>query len=100
MPTTAGASSTFAIVGGGPTGVELAGAIAEVARQTLPPDFRRIDPSTARILLIEAGPRILPALPEKLSAYAAKALGRMGVEVLAGTRSRVATTAASRSAVD
>jgi len=76
---------TFAIVGGGPTGVELAGAIAEVARQTLPPEFRRIDPSTARIMLIEAGPRILPALPEKLSAYAAKALGRLGVEVLAGT---------------
>ena len=76
---------TFAIVGGGPTGVELAGAIAEVARQTLPPEFRRIDPSTARILLLEAGPRILPALPEKLSAYAVKALGRLGVEVLAGT---------------
>ena len=73
---------TFAIVGGGPTGVEMAGAIAEVARQTLPPDFRRIDPRTARILLIEAGPRILPALPEKLSAYAQSALSRMGVEVL------------------
>jgi NADH dehydrogenase len=76
---------TFAIVGGGPTGVELAGAIAEVARHTLPPEFRRIDPRTARILLIEAGPRILPALTEKLSAYAEKALGRMGVEVLTGT---------------
>ena len=72
---------TFAIVGGGPTGVELAGAIAEVARQTLPPEFRRIDPRTARILLIEAGPRILPALSERLSAYATKVLGRMGVEV-------------------
>jgi NADH dehydrogenase len=76
---------TFVVVGGGPTGVELAGAIAEVARQTLPPDFRRIDPRTARILLIEAGPRILPALPEKLSAYAEKALTKMGVEVLAST---------------
>src|SRR5579872_3589330 len=75
---------TFAIVGGGPTGVELAGAIAEVARQTLPPEFRRIDPRTARILLIEAGPRILPALTERLSAYATKALTRMGVEVLVG----------------
>ena len=73
---------TFAIVGGGPTGVEMAGALAEIARQTLPSDFRRIDPSTARILLIEAGPRILPALPEPLSAYAERALRGMGVEVL------------------
>src|SRR5499427_5676250 len=73
---------TFAIVGGGPTGVEMAGAIAEVARQTLPPDFRRIDPRTARILLIEAGPRILPTIPEQLSGYAERALARMGVEVL------------------
>ena len=73
---------TFAIVGGGPTGVEMAGAIAEVARQTLPPEFRRIDPRTARIVLIEAGPRILPALPESLSRYAENTLGRMGVEVL------------------
>ena len=76
---------TFAIVGGGPTGVEMAGALAEVARQTLPPDFRRIDPSTARILLIEAGPRILPALSKALSAYAERSLGRMGVEVLTST---------------
>jgi len=73
---------TFAIVGGGPTGVEMAGALAEVARQTLPPDFRRIDPRTTRILLIEAGPRILPAFPERLSAYAERALSRMGVEVM------------------
>jgi NADH:ubiquinone reductase (H+-translocating) len=73
---------TFAIVGGGPTGVEMAGAIAEIARQTLAPDFRRIDPRTARIVLIEAGARILPALPERLSAYAERALTRMGVEVL------------------
>jgi NADH dehydrogenase len=73
---------TFVIVGGGPTGVEMAGALAEVARQTLPPDFRDIDPRTARILLVEAGPRILAALPDKLSAYAQRALERMGVEVL------------------
>jgi NADH dehydrogenase len=73
---------TFAVVGGGPTGVEMAGALAEVARQTLPPDFRSIDPRSARILLIEAGPRILPALPENLSVYATKALTAMGVEVL------------------
>jgi NADH dehydrogenase len=76
---------TFAIVGGGPTGVEMAGAIAEVARQTLARDFRRIDPRTARILLIEAGPRLLPAFPEHLSAYARNALERMGVEVLPST---------------
>jgi len=73
---------TFVIVGGGPTGVELAGAIAEMARETLPPDFRNIDPRMARIWLIEAGPRILPALPERLSAYAQKTLLRMGVDVL------------------
>jgi NADH dehydrogenase len=76
---------TFAIVGGGPTGVEMAGAIAEVAFQTLAPDFRRIDPRTARILLIEAGPRLLPALPERLSAHAQDALQRMRVEVLTST---------------
>jgi len=73
---------TFAIVGAGPTGVEMAGAIAEVARQTLPPDFRRIDPRSARILLIEAGSRILPAFPPALSTHAEKSLERMGVEVL------------------
>ena len=76
---------TFAIVGGGPTGVEMAGAIAEVARQTLARDFRRIDPRTARILLIEAGPRLLPALPAQLSAYTHRALERMGVEVFTST---------------
>ncbi len=51
------------IVGGGATGVEMAGAIAEIARQTIANDFRRIDPRTARIILLEAGPRVLPALP-------------------------------------
>ncbi len=75
---------TFVIVGGGPTGVELAGAISELARHSLPLDFRRIDPQHARILLIEAGPRLLPALPEHLSAYAARVLARKGVEVLTG----------------
>jgi NADH:ubiquinone reductase (H+-translocating) len=77
---------TFVIVGGGATGVEMAGAIAEIARHTLVKDFRRIDPSTARIILIEAGPRILPAMPEDLSDYAQKALTQMGVEVLTATR--------------
>lgn len=77
---------TFVIVGGGPTGVELAGAVAEVARQSLPPDFRRVDPRMARIILIEAGPRILPTLPEDLSAYAHRSLVEMGVEILVNTR--------------
>ena len=73
---------TFVIVGGGPTGVEMAGAIAEVARHALRRDFRRIDPSHARIVLIEAGPRILPTFPERLSDYAAKTLLNMGVEIM------------------
>ena len=60
----------------------MAGAIAEIARHTLVKDFRRIDPSTARIILVEAGPRILPAMPENLSDYASQALTRMGVEVM------------------
>ena len=76
---------TFVIVGGGPTGVEMAGAIAEVARQTLKRDFRRIDPRTARIVLVEAGPRLLPAFTEHHSRYAHGALTMMGVEVLTST---------------
>jgi NADH dehydrogenase len=75
---------TFVIVGGGPTGVEMAGAIAEIARQTLRFDFRRIDPRSSRIVLIEAGPRILSTFSEKLSAYAKRSLERMGVEVMTG----------------
>lgn len=73
---------TFVVVGGGPTGVEMAGAIAEVAHHALPAEFRHIDPHAARIILIEAGPRLLPSFPEDLSAYAQNALERMGVEVL------------------
>jgi NADH dehydrogenase len=76
---------TFAIVGGGPTGVEMAGAMAEVARQTLQDEFRRIDPRTSRIVLIEAGPRLLAAFPEHLSRYAHDALERRGVEVRLST---------------
>jgi NADH dehydrogenase len=72
---------TFVIVGGGATGVEMAGAIAEVARQTLAADFRRIDPRSAHIILIEAGPRLLPTFPLGLSEYALKTLSRVGVEV-------------------
>ncbi len=73
---------TFVIIGGGPTGVEMAGAIAEVARQTLARDFRRIDPRTARIVLIEAGPRLLPTFSEQHSSYARDTLVAMGVDVM------------------
>jgi NADH:ubiquinone reductase (H+-translocating) len=76
---------TFIIVGGGATGVEMSGAIADVARQTLAADFRRIDPRSARIVLIEAGPRILPTFPESLSDYARDVLVSGGVEVKTGT---------------
>jgi NADH dehydrogenase len=77
---------TFAIVGGGATGVEMAGAISEVARQSLAKDFRHIDPTAARIVLIEAGPRIMPTLPEKLSDYVRRTLAKKGVEVMTSTR--------------
>jgi NADH:ubiquinone reductase (H+-translocating) len=73
---------TFVIIGGGPTGVEMAGAIAEVARQTLARDFRRIDSRTARIVLIEAGPRLLPTFSEQHSSYARDTLVAMGVDVM------------------
>ncbi len=76
---------TFVVVGGGPTGVELAGAIAELTHQNLRPDFRRIDTRTARVLLIEAGPRILPSFTPQLSSYALAALERLGVEVQVGS---------------
>jgi NADH:ubiquinone reductase (H+-translocating) len=75
---------TFVVVGAGPTGVEMAGAFAEVARHTLARDFRRIDPRTARVLLVEAGPRILPAYPEDLSAKAQRQLEALGVHVWTG----------------
>src|SRR5205814_4810907 len=74
----------FVIIGGGPTGVELAGAMAELAKAALARDFRRIDPTTARIVLVEAGPRLLPGFPPKLSAVAARALTRLGVELRLG----------------
>ena len=76
---------TFVIIGGGPTGVELAGALAELAKAALARDFRHIDPTTARIILVEAGPRLLPSFPPKLSAVAARALTRLGVELRLGT---------------
>jgi NADH dehydrogenase len=79
---------TFVIVGGGPTGVELAGAIAELAHQNLPQEFRRIDTRQARVVLIEAGPRILPSFTEELSAYAHASLERQGVEIQLGSAVR------------
>lgn len=75
---------TCVIVGGGPTGVELAGAVAELTRWTLKNDFRRIDPRATRILLIEAGPRVLSGFPDNLSAYAVRALEGLGVTVRTG----------------
>ncbi len=76
------ALTSFVIVGGGPTGVELAGSLGEMTRSTLKSEYRHIDPSKARILLIDAAPRILMEFPEPLSRYAAKALGGLGVEVM------------------
>ncbi len=77
---------TFVVVGGGPTGVELAGAIGEMSRYTLARDFRKIDPRVARIILIEAGPRILPAFGEKLAARAVRDLESLGVQVWINSR--------------
>src|SRR4030095_6545762 len=70
---------TFVVVGGGPTGVELAGALGEMTRFTLSRDFRRIDPKLTRIILIEAGPRILPSFPEVLARRAMRDLEALGV---------------------
>src|SRR5665213_2003431 len=72
---------TVIIIGGGPTGVELAGAFAELARHVLKRDFRRIDPRQARVILLEAGPRLLPQYTPRLSAKAATQLAKLGVEV-------------------
>jgi NADH dehydrogenase len=75
---------TFVIVGAGATGLELAGALAEIANETLKHDFRHIDPREARILLVEGGPRVLPSFPEDLSAKAEKLVTKLGVEVMKG----------------
>jgi NADH dehydrogenase len=77
--------TTFVVIGGGPTGVELAGALAEIAGRTLASDFRRFDPTTTRVVLIEAGPRILPGFSEKLSARAKEQLEELGIEVRLGS---------------
>jgi len=75
---------TFVVVGAGPTGVELAGQIAELARRSLRHNFRRIDPATARVVLLDAGPTILPAYPESLQHRAARTLESAGVEIHLG----------------
>ncbi|MEN3112592.1 NAD(P)/FAD-dependent oxidoreductase [Uliginosibacterium paludis] len=80
------ANLTMVVVGGGPTGVELAGSIAELAKAALAKDFRRIDPRKARVLLVEAGPRLLPSFPEGLSAAAKASLEQLGVTVRVNAR--------------
>jgi len=75
---------TLVVVGGGPTGVEMAGALAEIARHTLPGDFRHIDPTSARVVLVEAGPRVLAAYPSDLSESAQRQLEALGVQVWTG----------------
>jgi NADH dehydrogenase len=74
----------FVVVGAGPTGVELAGALAEIAQHVLASDFRAIDPRSTRVVLVEAGPRVLPAFPEELSSSAVRQLNKLGVEVMTG----------------
>jgi NADH dehydrogenase len=80
------AALNFVIIGGGPTGVEMAGAIAEISRYTLAKDFRHIDPSQARVILIEGGPRLLGPYPEDLSESARKQLIKLGVQVYTNAR--------------
>lgn len=75
------ANLTFVVVGGGPTGVELSGAIPLIAHRALGPDFRKIDTKTTRVILLEGGPRVLPSFPESISEVAAKDLRELGVEV-------------------
>jgi len=78
--------TTFVVIGAGPTGVEMAGALAEIAGRTLARDFRGFDPRTTRVILIEAGPRVLPTFSEKLSASAERQLATLGVEVRTGAK--------------
>lgn len=77
---------TFLVVGGGPTGVELSGAIAELARYGMDKDFRTFDPAQSRVVLVQSAPRLLPAFPEKLAAIARRSLEQLGVEVMVGSR--------------
>ncbi len=83
-PTLREALLTFVVIGAGPTGVEMAGTMAEIARHTLPGEFRRINPASARVLLVEGGSRVLQAMPAHLSAKALAQLGKLGVQVLLG----------------
>ena len=76
---------TFVVIGGGPTGVELAGSLAEISRHALANDFRAIDPESARVILIEGGPSVLASYPEDLSAFARRALEKLGVAVWTGS---------------
>src|SRR5688572_17929918 len=85
---------TFVLIGAGPTGVELAGALAEISRQSLARDFRHFDPGSARIVLIEAGPAVLAAFPDSLRQSARRDLNRLGVEVR--TESTVTNVMAGR----
>ncbi|WP_242394016.1 NAD(P)/FAD-dependent oxidoreductase [Anaeromyxobacter oryzisoli] len=85
-PVARGALLTFVVVGAGPTGVELAGAIAEIARHTLAADFRHFDPESARVILLEGLPAVLPTYPPRLQAAARRQLERIGVEVRTGAR--------------
>ena len=87
-PEARAAAMNFVVIGGGPTGVEMAGAIAEIARETLAKDFRHIDPSTARVILVEGDKRVLSAYPEDLSASALKQLQELGVEVITGVHAQ------------
>ena len=87
------AAMTFVIIGGGPTGVEMAGAIAEIARYTLAKDFRHIDPSSARVVLVEGDQRVISAFPEDLSEKALEQLKELGVEVHTGTHATNLTEA-------
>jgi NADH dehydrogenase len=87
------AAMTFVIVGGGPTGVEMAGAIAEIARYTLAKDFKHIDPSSARVVLVEGDQRVISAFPEDLSAKALEQLKELGVEVHTGVHAKNLTEA-------
>jgi NADH dehydrogenase len=79
------ALTTFVVVGGGPTGAELAGAMIEIVRKAMPRDFRNVDTRKARVILLEGGPRLIPAFPERLSVRARDDLERLGVEVRTGT---------------
>src|SRR5881398_1741130 len=95
-PAARAAAMTFVIIGGGPTGVEIAGAIAEIARHTLARDFRHIDPSSARVVLIEGEPQVLAAFPEDLRTSAMKQLQDLGVEIRTGVHATDLTEAGVR----